>query len=288
MHFVFCPGAHWLASFSVLGRRAENPANQKWIPLNVSTAQHQQTNGNETNPAPQTEQIPAFSHSSLMDSPQQRQRNNLSPGTSFRDVDAQHQQLFDPTKYSNDFDSHAANLEYAVLSSMLHGQTPPSDHNSAHTPSTSFPEFTHAQPSTSHPANLFDSGPATTPGTFSSSLETFFSTGPASAPLPVSDALNGSSSLDPQHGSTQNEPSTYPYPDPKRPQSAHQDGDVPSWPSGTTARTPCGALRTHDVYKEVNQPYPYAQSYHDLIRHLKERCVAAQQHWRTLEIGVPR
>lgn len=34
-----------------------------------------------------------------------------------------------------------------------------------------------------------------------------------------------------------------------------------------------GVMRPDEVYTAITQPYPYAQSYHDLIRHLKEKCV---------------
>lgn len=36
-----------------------------------------------------------------------------------------------------------------------------------------------------------------------------------------------------------------------------------------------GALTAEEVYRNVTKPYPYAQSYHYLVKHLKERSVAA-------------
>jgi hypothetical protein len=33
-------------------------------------------------------------------------------------------------------------------------------------------------------------------------------------------------------------------------------------------------LTAEEAYRSVTKPYPYAQSYHYLVKHLKERCVS--------------
>lgn len=247
---------------TVLGRRAENPAHQKLFP------QSQATNGAPHSSSDQ--QIPAFSHSSLLDSPPRPSSSStmLPAGSSgAAPLSVNHAQpphaqgLLDPSKFSNasDFGSHAANLEYAVLSSMLHGQTPPSEHNSSNTPNSLTADFNRSffdTPSASDPFSNtgFDKLLAGTPSTSNDGL------GTGNAPSgPMVESRKSETPA--QHGG-------FDFLDAHQPRPLSQAA-----PSQPPPKTPCGAMRPQDVYNRVNKPYPYAQSYHDLIRHLKERCV---------------
>lgn len=57
-------------------------------------------------------------------------------------------------------------------------------------------------------------------------------------------------------------------------------GGPPAEANGPTANSSSSkksngsaALTAEEVYRNVTKPYPYAQSYHYLVKHLKERCV---------------
>jgi ssDNA-binding Zn-finger/Zn-ribbon topoisomerase 1 len=144
--------------------------------------------------------------------------------------------LYDFTAPSHDFGSEAANLEYAVLSSILNvsgfdasAGLPPSmfDGRSGSTASATTP-LAHAPPP--QVGNQQD-------GTHKQQLA-------SAAAAAAAQAQNFAF-----------KPSTKP---------------TVSEPPPTTGM---GVMRADDVYRLVNRPYPYTEAYHHLIRHLKESCV---------------
>ncbi|GAA5839155.1 hypothetical protein JCM11251_003691 [Rhodosporidiobolus azoricus] len=143
------------------------------------------------------------------------------------------------------FGSEAANLEYAILSSMLNGNGFALD-----TPL--------AGPSTSTPNGLV----AMSGGVGSGGL----GGGPAMKNGVDSDPML----LDPTSGATPSNANGNGAP--AAGGGGGGFGDSPAAASATGSQSGvAGLLTAEEAYRSVTKPYPYAQSYHYLVKHLKER-----------------
>lgn len=194
------------------------------------------------------------------------------------------------------FGSEQANLEYAMLSSMLNSQPSPSDSNHSGQGNTSL--NTYNDPSTSaydlsnfsqSPSNLTNSS-STYFGGYGSQNYAQPMPSPHLGNLPASSPFlqPGSSVMALNSGSNQSATLTTAYNQSPNMQMntalpalpTTQSPAVPSDSNLPTAKPPVisasGAMKAEDVYNSITKPYPYAQSYHDLIRHLKDRSVATR------------
>ncbi|GAA6018034.1 hypothetical protein JCM10207_002749, partial [Rhodosporidiobolus poonsookiae] len=142
------------------------------------------------------------------------------------------------------FGSEAANLEYAILSSMLNGNGFALD---AHT----------TPPGFGSDATALRNGGLVAGGDDPMLLDpgTGASGGPLAGSTPAPAPIQGGPSGDPA-GAT---PSA----------SAGASGEFA--PSPASASGVAGLLTAEEAYRSVTKPYPYAQSYHFLVKHLKER-----------------
>lgn len=198
-------------------------------------------------------------------------------------------------KFGAEFGSENANLEYAMLSSMLNGEGSPSDSSVsgnlnftglAETSGMPFQFSTLSQQSPQVSNNIMGppynvTQPGFQQGASSSSLPLPSS---SSLPLPnhMMDTSPASQALSIAKIATSNSQQSslvsaqYPTPtsNTSRPSLlpqhahlslAHANSELPALIS------PCGAMRAEDVYNKITKPYPYAQSYHDLIKHIKDR-----------------
>lgn len=170
------------------------------------------------------------------------------------------------------FGSEQATLEYAMLSSMLNGQPSPSDSGSVSAmpdSATTFSASPFSQPASSTMSffNSFSQIPSATSG-FGQPPQPSLSasSAPAVSPFlpPQVSALSNSFNND--HSSTLTPPFSAPQPSfpPSQPVASTSTNDSP-------VLSASGAMKAEDVYRRVTKPYPYARSYHELIRHLKDR-----------------
>ena len=246
--------------------------------------------------------------------------------------------FFDNNAFSNEFGSEAANLEYAILSSMLNGNgfavdnfgqpLPQSINNNDNSgsggmmispleggPTLSLSPSRHAGPSGSGAVHGVPFG-AGNLGSFSSSANfanLFDRSRPVSptgqvafgnhilspAPLASTDLFSGppnDNGTAPTNGAEFLNTSTDGNTNNPMNEFIHQRVDASSRTNNSqsqsqpemqaeqpkpnaangTAPAPRPAQATHimtaeEAYRSVTKPYPYAQSYHYLVRHLKER-----------------
>lgn len=194
------------------------------------------------------------------------------------------------------FGSEQANLEYAMLSSMLNAQPSPSESSHSGQGNGSFSAYT--DPTSGFDLSSFSQSPLPL-GAASTSYFNAFSQMPPSSTTPGFPQASPSSQLQsgtssnaflqntasPLHGmpdqSTSMTPSFAPpnaqvnsrptlQPNLSHSSTGYVKPPTPAVPP-TPALSPSGAMKAEDVYRMITKPYPYAQSYHDLIRHLKDR-----------------
>ena len=212
--------------------------------------------------------------------------------------------FYDSNAFANEFGSEAANLEYAILSSMLNGNGfavngndqygvgGPTEFNAAendgsmlmHSPggrnlidSNGRSEGSATADTNNHAAGSVAS---TSRGGYTNSIfdrATLRSPPPASygqvvSPPRLQDAASAdlfqavsaglkssSTPFAPQNGQTIDPTTSTPL-------------EAPSAYPGRTAQS-VQPLTSEEAYRTVTKPYPYAQSYHYLVQHLKERSV---------------
>jgi hypothetical protein len=144
--------------------------------------------------------------------------------------------LLDFTAPSHDFGSEAANLEYAVLSSIL--------------------DVAGFDASAGLPPSMFDGRSGSNPP-------------PPPAPLSHAQAQAHSQSSSSLEASQRQA-----LPFAVAPQGfAFKPSTKPTASIEPIPTTGMGVMRPEDVYRLVNKPYPYTEAYHHLIRHLKESYV---------------
>ncbi len=239
---------------------------------------------------------------------------------------------FDNNTFSNEFGSEAANLEYAILSSMLNGNGfavdgfgQPLTHsinNSDNSgqgglmispleggPTLSMSPGAQAGPSGTNGINgagfgTSNLGPFSSSNTFANLFDRSRPVSPTGqvafgnhvlspAGLPNTDLFsappgttnnvqsNGSEFLNTSTDANNNSNSLNDFINQPIASGSGTKNDQPSGqpdpaqPSASTA-APRPAQATHimtaeEAYRSVTKPYPYAQSYHYLVRHLKER-----------------
>jgi hypothetical protein len=152
-------------------------------------------------------------------------------------------------EFAPEFGSRAATSEYAVLSSMLNGSSSAAPNDA---PSYDFLSDTRGgSPFLSATSNPSATLTSAAPSSFDyvSSLQALLQGG-------SSDSNRATTSI--------------------APFAQSQSGGT-SQTNGMTLdgaghyRSASGAMRAEDVYRHIDKPYPYAQQYHVLIKHLKER-----------------
>ena len=191
------------------------------------------------------------------------------------------------------FGSEQANLEYAMLSSMLNGQPSPSDSGSV---SAGLPDSAtsfSASPFSQQPGpsnissmsffNSFSQIPSATSGFGQPPQSVGQSSAGPSAPAvspflpPQASALSNNSFKGNDRSSTL----TPTFAAPQGNFASSQPGGSQSATAVSSNEPPIlsasGAMKAEDVYRRVTKPYPYARSYHELIRHLKDRYVAFKE-----------
>lgn len=192
---------------------------------------------------------------------------------------------FDSTFNANEFGSEAANLEYAILSSMLNGNGFAIDNYGSN--QSSDPRLTGAGNGDTmlinSPLDLGGSGagPSTLNGN-NSYLNNFrpaasTTTSPNNT-FVMSPRLDTVQNLFPQDGAkgddgTPNYGGQGSSGDMFGASSGDQYGSAAAAPAPAPQATPSngGAMTAEEAYRSVTKPYPYAQSYHYLVKHLKER-----------------
>ncbi|GAA5899106.1 hypothetical protein JCM8208_003005 [Rhodotorula glutinis] len=151
------------------------------------------------------------------------------------DPQHQHQQHHQPTTTAvadaTQFGSEAAGFEYAILNAMLNGN--------------GFALDTHTTPALSGFGASGGGGP--------SGPEPGSSGGASRQPDPM--LLDGGGDVQQQQQQQQ--------------QQQAQQG--PPRAAFSSSPQPGGLLTAEEAYRSVTKPYPYAQSYHFLVKHLKER-----------------
>jgi hypothetical protein len=153
--------------------------------------------------------------------------------------------------FAPEFGSRAANSEYAVLSSMLNGSM-------SHPPDTSTSSYDFLNTGTTVDSPFFSTAPPTLPTLSFEQLSLPILPG-SPIPSPSTDATSLDKAFPPSsHTSNSNSGLSY---------QISLDHEV----AAGSYRTASGAMRAEDVYRHINKPYPYAQQYHVLIKHLKER-----------------
>ncbi|KAM0789494.1 hypothetical protein ACM66B_000313 [Microbotryomycetes sp. NB124-2] len=217
---------------------------------------------------------------------------NDSPGTIAQEPAAQQTFSFDTMPFSydstfgNEFGSEAANLEYAILSTMLNGNGFTLDNFGQQTQTAGDPRLTGtANASTmlvnsplGNSLNLTGASLAPPANGYPAASTSSFRAGPSTQTSPIETNVYG---MSPRLQDTVQNLFAPPTSKPVTSQAgggdvfgSNSDPFVASGPGGTAAsakpRAVNGSLTVEEAYN-VTKPYNYAQSYHYLIKHLKSR-----------------
>ncbi|KAK4054217.1 Transcriptional regulator of nonfermentable carbon utilization [Microbotryomycetes sp. JL201] len=225
-------------------------------------------------------------------SPLMSDQANDSPGTAAQEP-AQQTFSFDTMPFSydatfgNEFGSEAANLEYAILSTMLNGNGFSLDNFGQQAQGASDPRLTGtANASTmlvnsplGNPINLTNTSLAPPVNGYPAASTSSFRAGPSTQTSPMDTNVYG---MSPRLQDTVQNLFAPPTSKPTG-QAANATSDmfgsnldqfVSSGTGGTAAsakpRAVNGSLTVEEAYS-ITKPYNYAQSYHYLIKHLKSR-----------------
>lgn len=204
---------------------------------------------------------------------------------------------YDTNTFANEFGSEAANLEYAILSSMLNGngfsdpiddyanqdmrlnggadgnsmlmRSPVLAHPNIVTTSSSIagvPGEGHALNHTNGNggSTIFELVPSRSPRSPPHTFNAVMSPRLQDTTSPNHDHFPSNLMIENSHNSAS-------FALPNGAATNLEGGNKPEYPGRTAQST--RTLTAEEAYRNVTKPYPYAQSYHYLVRHLRDRCV---------------